>query len=92
MVANFDNVSFVGYNIPNELEQVMSSANMKIDASFDNDDQRKAYYLGVQNTVSILRQMLDCDLEANCIVFYYPSADTGKQMSAKELAEYINNL
>ena len=83
---------FIGSNIPNELERAMNSANMKIDASFDNDDQRKAYYLGVQNTVSILRQMLDYDMEDNCVVFYHPSMYTSKEMSVEEVAEWINSL
>lgn len=53
-----DDVQFWGSNIPNEVKQIIESANESVCNSFDNDTQRQAYLLGVENTLSVLKQML----------------------------------
>ena len=92
MVVVFDNVSFFGSNIPNELEQVMSYTDKYIDESFENEDQKNAYHLGVQNTLSILRQILDYELEQKSVTFYYPDTDTREEMSFEELVAWMRDL
>lgn len=41
MFTDFDDITFWGSNIPNEVKQVIESASESVDASFENDDQRK---------------------------------------------------
>ena len=48
MFAEFeDDIQFWGCNIPNEVKMVIDSANESVDKSFDNEDQKQAYHLGV---------------------------------------------
>lgn len=92
MNRNFDDVMFWGSNIPKEVEYVMSSVNKNIDASFENDEQREAYHLGVQNTLAALKHLLDDGVRSDSITFYYPDTYTSEEMSAEEVIEWLESL
>lgn len=92
MFTDFDDVIFFGSNIPNEVKQIINSANESVDASFENDDQRKAYHLGVENTLSVLKQLLDQGVRRNNITFYYPKAETSEEMTTDEIIEWLETL
>lgn len=92
MFTDFDDITFWGSNIPNEVKQVIESANESVDASFENDDQRKAYHLGVENTLSVLKQLLDQGVRRNNITFYYPKAETSEEMTTDEIIEWLETL
>ena len=92
MFTDFDNITFWGSNIPNEVKQVIESANGSVDVSFENDDQRKAYHLGVENTLSVLKQLLDQGVRRDNITFYYPKAETSEEMTTDEIAEWLETL
>lgn len=82
MFAEFeDDIQFWGCNIPNEVKMVIDSANESVDKSFDNEDQKQAYHLGVENTLSVLKQLLDEGLSRDSITFYYPNATTTEEMN-----------
>lgn len=87
-----NNITFWGCNIPNELRQVIESTYESTDASFENDDQRKAYHLGVENTLSLLKQLLDEDNKNNSVTFYYPKTETAEEMSIEEIIEWLKTL
>lgn len=88
----FRNMIFLGSNIPKEVEIIVNSANDNVYASFDNDEQRAVYRLGVQNTLSVLTGLLNENISNGNIVFYYPKAETSEEMSIKEIIEWINSL
>lgn len=87
-----DNVQFWGSNIPNEIKKVIESANESVCNSFDNDTQRQVYLLGVENTLSVLKQILDEGVRRDSITFYYPKAETTEEMSVEEINEWLNTL
>lgn len=87
-----DDVQFWGSNIPNEVKQIIESSNESVCNSFDNDTQRQAYLLGVENTLSVLKQILDEGVRRDSITFYYPKAETTEEMSVEEINEWLNTL
>ena len=93
MIIDFeDDVTFWGMNIPNEVEKVINSANESVDASIENEDQKRAYHLGVENTISVLKQLLDEGVSRDNITFYYPNTDTTQEMSVDEINEWLSEL
>lgn len=92
MFTDFDNITFWDSNITNEVKQVIESTNESIDASFENDDQRKAYHLGVENTLSVLKQLLDEGVRRDSITFYYPKTETSEEMTTDEISEWLETL
>lgn len=92
MFVDFENISFWASNIPKELEENISKANEEIDKSFDTEDQRKAYHLGVDNTISFLKQILDIATNRNNNTFYYPNIDVTEEMTAHEFLGLISKL
>ena len=87
-----EDITFWGSNIPKEVEQIINSANESMDKSFDNDEQRQAYHLGVQNTLSVLKQLLDEGVRRDSITFYYPKAETTEEMSVEEINKWLETL
>lgn len=92
MFVDFEDISFWASNIPKELEENISKANEEVDKSFDTEDQKKAYHLGVDNTISFLKQLLDIGTNRNNITFYYPNVDVTEEMTAHEFLELISKL
>lgn len=92
MFVDFEDISFWASNIPKELEENISKANEEVDKSFDTEDQKKAYHLGVDNTISFLKQLLDIGTNRNNITFYCPNVDITEEMTAHEFLELISKL
>ena len=93
MFAEFeDDIQFWGCNIQNEVKMVIDSANESVDKSFDNEDQKQAYHLGVENTLSVLKQLLDEGLSRNSITFYYPNATTTEEMDIEDINQWLETL
>lgn len=93
MIIDFDDdVTFWGMNIPNEVEKVIKSVNKSIDDSFESEDQKKAYHLGVENTISVLKQLLNECVSRDNITFYYPNTDTTEEMSLDEISKWLSEL
>lgn len=93
MFAEFeDDIQFWGCNILNEVKMVIDSANESVDKSFDNEDQKQAYHLGVENTLSVLKQLLDEGLSRDSITFYYPNATTAEEMDIEDINKWLKTL
>ena len=93
MFAEFeDDIQFWWCNIPNEVKMVIDSANESVDKSFDNEDQKQAYHLGVENTLSVLKQLLDEGLSRDSITFYYPNATTTEEMNIEDINQWLETL
>lgn len=93
MFIDFDDgVTFWGMNIPNEVEKVINTASESIDESFENEDQKRAYHLVVENTISVLKQLLDEGVSRDNITFYYPHAETTEEMSVDEINKWLSEL
>ncbi len=92
MFVDFEDISFWASNIPKELEENISKTNEEIDKSFDTEDQKKAYHLGVDNTILFLKQLLDIGTNRNNITFYCPNVDVTEEMNADEVIELVSKL
>lgn len=92
MFVDFEDISFWASNIPKEVEHCINQVNDKVDKSFDTKEQKQAYHLGVDNTLSILKQLLDEGTNRNNITFYYPNIDVTEEMTAHEFLELISKL
>lgn len=60
-MVNFDDIQIWGCNIPNEVKVVLDSVSDKVKTSFENDDQRMAYQIGVDNALSALKHLCKKD-------------------------------
>ena len=89
---DYNYITFWGINIPKSLKNVMENANNTLSESFDNDELFKAYLLGVNNTISVLKQMLDSGVSKDSIAFYYPNADVEEEMTLDEVIEWVSGL
>lgn len=89
---DYNNITFWGINFPEELENIMKNANATISESFEEDTLYKAYLLGVNNTIAVLKQLLDSELNKDSIVFYYPNADVEEEMTLDEIVEWASQL
>ena len=92
MFVDFEDITFWASNIPKEVEEYITKANEEVDKSFETEDQRQAYHLGVDNTLSFLKQLLDIGTRKNSITFYCPSVDVTEEMTADEVIELVSNL
>lgn len=92
MFVDFEGISFWASNIPKELEENISKTNEEVDKSFDTEDQKKAYHLGIDNTISFLKRLLDIGTNRNNIMFYCPSVEVTEEMTAQEFLELISKL
>ena len=93
MFIDYDEeITFLATNIPKELENITNSVSKNIDESFETNDQRQAYNLGVQNTLSILKQLLNNGRENNVVVFYCPDVEIAEEMDIEEVIEYVSKL
>lgn len=89
---DYNYITFWGINIPKSLENVMENANAMLSESFEDDILYKAYLLGVNNTISVLKQMLDSGLNKDSIAFYYPNADVEEEMTLDEVVKWVSGL
>lgn len=92
MSLSFEDITFWGSNIPNELDFIMKAMNEKIIKSFPTKDVGDAYLLGVKNTISILRQYLNDSITNDSITFYYPEAVTTEEMSEEEICNWLETI
>lgn len=92
MFVDFEDISFWASNIPKEVEENISKTNEEVDKSFDTEDQRKAYHLGVDNTIIFLKQLLDTATNRDNITFYCPNVNVTKEMTPHEFWELISKL
>ena len=75
-----------------QMKMVIYSANESVDKSFDNEEQKRAYHLGVENTLSVLKQLLDEGLSRDSITFYYPNATTTEEMDIEDINKWLKTL
>lgn len=90
--TTFEDITFWGSNIPNELDFIMKTMNEKILESFPSDELKKAYLLGVNNTIDILEQHLRSSITNDSITFYYPEATTTEEMSEEEICNWLETI
>lgn len=89
---DFDDIQIWGSNIPNEVKLVLDSVDKKVKESFENEQQRQAYQIGVDNTLSLLKQLLDNGVRKNNITIYYPDTETTTELTVEDMVKWAENL
>lgn len=69
-------------NLMKENEKTMTSGMSK--------SEKKAYLLGVQNTFSIITQLLQQGMNNESIQFYNPDVERTEEFSKEELIEWLS--
>jgi hypothetical protein len=70
---DIDDITFWGMNIPKEVEEMVNKTK-EPNRPYMTDEEFKAYCLGIENTISIMKQLLDQGEDGECITFYNPNA------------------
>lgn len=91
MIVNFEDITFWASNIPKEVEQCIGQVN-EVYKSFNTEEQKQAYHMGVDSTLSILKQLLDEKISKNFITFYCPNVDITEEMTAEEVMEIVSKF
>lgn len=90
MVRDIDDVTFWGMNIPREVEEVVEKTKAE---NKDNmtDNEFMCYCLGISNTISIMKQLLDDGEDGESITFYNPNVGVEAiEFRADELVRLLN--
>lgn len=87
-VDDIDDITFWGMNIPKEVEEL---ANKTKDGNRKNmtEDEYKAYCLGIENTISTMKQLLDMSEDKESITFYNPNAEMTQEYSVNDLVRLL---
>ena len=89
---NYNDITFWATNIPKELENITEQFRERI---YENipESSREGYELGVKNTISLLKQILNHSIEdvsnsetEKAIVYYDPDVEVETEMDIKEVA------
>lgn len=92
---DYNDITFWATNIPKELENITEQFKEKI---YENipENCRDGYELGVKNTISLLKQILDHSIEdvsnsgtEKAVVYYDPDVEIGTEMDIKEVANFV---
>ncbi len=81
-------ILFMGINISKEAQKLIDEKESTITNGM-NDNELKAYKLGVNNTLSALTSLIDSFDEH--IVFYTNNEDYACEMDLKDLKKMVNN-
>ena len=92
MMCDFDDIHIWGCNIPNEIKSVTDRIEEDIKTSFEDEKQRQIYPLGVDNTLSILKQFLDISTRKNNVILHYPDTETTTELTVEDLVKWAENL
>jgi len=98
MNYNYNNITFWATNIPKELEDITERFRDDI-YKFIPEESREGYELGVKNTISLLKQILDHSIEdvsnsetEKSIVYYDPDVEISTEMDIKEVASWAYGI
>ena len=93
-MMNYNDITFWATNIPKELEDITNNFREEI-YKYIPDESKDGYELGVKNTISLLRQILDHSIRdvsntetEKAIVYYDPDVEIGTEMDIKEVASW----
>lgn len=70
---DIDDITFWGMNIPKEVEEMVNKTKVP-NRPYMTDGEFQAYCLGIENTISTMKQLLDQGEDGKSITFYNPNA------------------
>lgn len=92
---DYNNITFWAMNIPKELEYITEQFREETYKHIP-EEAREGYELGVKNTISLLKQILDGAIEdvsdsetEKAVVYYDPDVEIGTEMDIKDVACWV---
>lgn len=86
---DIDDVTFWGMNIPKKVEKYLEMTKAGNRANMTNSEYQ-CYCLGISNTISIMKQLLDEGNDGMSIIFYNPNVgDDAVEYRADDLLDVI---
>lgn len=90
MVYDIDDITFWGMNIPKEVERLMENTKPCIKES-TTEKEFKAYCLGIENTISIMEQLLQSGNDGESITFYdWLAGTSATEYKSDDLIQVVN--
>lgn len=87
---DFNDVTFWGMNIPNEIRDIMDR--IEEDATVKmSDTEKQIYKLAVENTLGIMKQILDESIDGESVVFYNPDTEITTELTSDGLLKWLAN-
>lgn len=87
-INKIDDITFWGMNIP----QVIENISDKVEQPNMTKEEFQIYKLGVENTISLMKQILDQGLDRESITFYHPNIDSEEEFSSGEIVSLASEL
>ena len=92
MMYDFGDIHIWGINIPNEIKSVTDRIEEDLKASLEDEKQIQMYRLGVDNTLSILKQYLDIGTRKNNVILHYSDTETNTELKVEDMVKWAENL
>jgi hypothetical protein len=89
MVRDIDDVTFWGMNIPKEAEMFVNKTKNENKQQM-TENEFKAYCLGIENTISIMKQLLDMGEDGESITFYNPEVEVTEEYRGDDIVKLLN--
>lgn len=85
---DINDITFWGMNIPKEIKVIMDKITEE-EIKKMPPDVLEGYKLGVENTLSIMEQILDQGVDSESIAFYRNDVDTTTEMTVEEVLNWL---
>lgn len=88
---DINDVTFWGMNIPKEIKTIMNQVTKEEDKKMP-PDVLEGYKLGIENTLSIMAQILDQSVDSESITFYRNDTDITTEMTVEEVLNWLEKV
>lgn len=87
---DLESVSFWGFNTE-IFKEVLNKEQNKITDNM-SDTEKKSYLLGVENTLSLLKQTFDAGTDDSSLFFYHPDVESVTEFDVYDLQDWMKGL
>jgi len=88
---DINDITFWGMNIPKEIKMIMDKITEE-EIKKMPPDVLEGYKLGIENTLSIMEQILDQGVDSESITFYRNDTDITTEMTVEEVLNWLEKV
>lgn len=88
---DINDITFWGMNIPKEIKTIMNQVTEE-EVKKMPPDILEGYKLGVENTISIMQQILNQGVDSESITFYRNDTDITTEMTVEEVLAWLEKV
>lgn len=88
---DINDITFWGINIPKEIKMIMDKIPEE-EIKKMPPDVLEGYKLGIENTLSIMEQILDQGVDSESITFYRNDTDITTEMTVEEVLNWLERV